>query len=100
MSILPFVRVDSVLMVTFLSGSLLLASGTATAQSATPTDVEVPNASDRVAPHEPLQTDLATRVWRSIGFLHPAIAHFPIALFSLGAVFVVLGWKWPSLTWS
>lgn len=41
--------------------------------------------------------DLASRVWWFQGFLHPATVHFPIALLILGAVFVVLGWKWPAV---
>ncbi len=40
---------------------------------------------------------LLERVWAAQGFLHPATVHFPIALLMLGAGFVVLGWKWPSL---
>lgn len=41
--------------------------------------------------------DLQTRIWKAQGFLHPATIHFPIALLTFGAVFVVLGWKWPSI---
>ena len=37
------------------------------------------------------------RIWAAQGFLHPATVHFPIALFMLGAGFVVLGWKWPGV---
>lgn len=40
---------------------------------------------------------LASRVWSFQGFLHPATVHFPIALFVVGALFVVLGWKWPAV---
>ena len=40
---------------------------------------------------------LGQRVWRAIGYLHPATIHFPIALFTLGAGFVVLSLKWPAL---
>lgn len=39
---------------------------------------------------------LSQRVWMAQGFLHPAMVHFPIALLSLGAGFVVFGWVWPS----
>ncbi|WP_419194628.1 c-type cytochrome domain-containing protein [Novipirellula herctigrandis] len=42
--------------------------------------------------------DLAQRIWAFQGFLHPATVHFPIALLLLGALFVVLGIKWPSLS--
>lgn len=41
--------------------------------------------------------DLKTRIWMAQGFLHPATIHFPIALLTFGALFVVLSWKWPSL---
>nr|WP_146392884.1 c-type cytochrome domain-containing protein [Allorhodopirellula solitaria] len=40
---------------------------------------------------------LLSRVWSFQGFLHPATIHFPIALLIIGAMFVVLGWKWPTL---
>lgn len=40
---------------------------------------------------------LSERVWAAQGYLHPATVHFPIALFLLGAGFVLLGWKWPSV---
>ena len=40
---------------------------------------------------------LADRLWKALGYLHPAAVHFPIALFMLGAGFVVVGWKWPSV---
>jgi uncharacterized membrane protein len=36
-------------------------------------------------------------VWAFQGFFHPATVHFPIALFLVGALFVVLGWFWPPL---
>ena len=41
--------------------------------------------------------ELADRIWVAHGYLHPATIHFPIALFMLGAMFVVFGWKWPSV---
>jgi hypothetical protein len=37
------------------------------------------------------------RIWAFQGFLHPATVHFPIALLLFGALFVVLGWKWPTV---
>jgi uncharacterized membrane protein len=40
---------------------------------------------------------LSERVWAAQGFLHPATVHFPIALFLLGGLFAVLGWKWPAV---
>lgn len=40
---------------------------------------------------------LSERIWKAQGYLHPATVHFPIALFLLGAGFVVLGWKWPAV---
>ncbi|MCO8120147.1 cytochrome C [Stieleria sp. TO1_6] len=54
---------------------------------------------DLAVPQEvpPEPKTLLQRVWTFQGFFHPATVHFPIALFLLGAVFVVLGWKWPAL---
>ncbi|MCM2370879.1 c-type cytochrome domain-containing protein [Aporhodopirellula aestuarii] len=40
---------------------------------------------------------VVARVWSFQGFLHPATVHFPIAMLVVGALFVVLGWKWPTL---
>ena len=40
---------------------------------------------------------LGQRLFAAIGYLHPAVIHFPIALFTFGALFVVIGWKWPAL---
>jgi uncharacterized membrane protein len=40
---------------------------------------------------------IGQRLWKSIGYLHPATIHFPIALFLLGGLFVVVGWRWPAL---
>ncbi len=45
---------------------------------------------------DPPQT-LPQRVWSFQGYLHPATIHFPIAFFLLGAMFVVLGLKWPAV---
>ena len=36
------------------------------------------------------------RLWEFQGVFHPATIHFPIALFLVGAFFVVLGWRWPA----
>jgi hypothetical protein len=45
----------------------------------------------------PARPGLLERLYAAQGFLHPATVHFPIALFLLGAGFVVVGWKWPAL---
>ncbi|MDA7878329.1 cytochrome C, partial [bacterium] len=49
----------------------------------------------KIAP--PKARSLPERIWFAQGFLHPATVHFPIALFTLGAGFVVLSVKWPAL---
>ena len=49
---------------------------------------------------DPVPAEIASqweRAWIFQGFFHPATVHFPIALFCLGAGFVVLGWIWPPL---
>ncbi len=56
---------------------------------------EAESAAEPVAEAAP--RTLVGRVWAFQGYLHPATVHFPIALFLFGAVFVVLGWKWPAL---
>jgi hypothetical protein len=48
-------------------------------------------------PPAPQPQSLGDRIWMAQGFLHPATVHFPIALLTVGALFVVLGWKWPSI---
>jgi len=45
----------------------------------------------------PASLSFPERVWFAQGFLHPATVHFPIALFTLGAGFVILSLKWPTL---
>ena len=45
----------------------------------------------------PAPKSLPERVWAFQGFFHPATVHFPVALLTVGALFVVLGWKWPAL---
>jgi len=40
---------------------------------------------------------LGGRLWKAIGYLHPATIHFPIALFVFGGLFVLLGIKWPAI---
>ena len=62
-----------------------------------PEDATVSGASEPVQTAPPEVLSLPERVWFAQGFLHPATVHFPIALFTLGAGFVVLGWKWPAL---
>lgn len=43
------------------------------------------------------ERSLPGRLWAFQGFFHPATVHFPVALFTVGAFFVVVGWKWPKL---
>lgn len=62
-----------------------------------PEDVTVSEKSVPVKAVPPATLSVPERVWFAQGFLHPATVHFPIALFTLGAGFVVLGWKWPAL---
>lgn len=38
-----------------------------------------------------------SRFWAFQGYFHPATVHFPIALLSIGGLFVVLGLKWPKI---
>ncbi len=40
---------------------------------------------------------LVDRVWTFQGYFHPATVHFPIALLLVGALFVVIGWRFPVL---
>jgi uncharacterized membrane protein len=40
---------------------------------------------------------IASRIWAFQGYFHPATVHFPIALLSIGGLFVLLGLKWPKL---
>ena len=42
-------------------------------------------------------TSMVGRVWAFQGYFHPATVHFPIALFSIGGLFVVLGLVWPKV---
>ena len=61
---------------------------------------EVQIASTKVQPIAevaPVPETLPQRVWAFQGFFHPATVHFPVALFTVGAFFVVLSWKWPVL---
>ena len=63
-----------------------------------PSDAEVASLTESVREivAEP-PSGLVERVWSAQGYLHPATVHFPIALFLLGAGFVVAGWRWPAV---
>ncbi|WP_168564294.1 c-type cytochrome domain-containing protein [Crateriforma spongiae] len=56
----------------------------------TPIEQAIEQAADVALP-------VASRVWSFQGFFHPATVHFPIALLLVGALFVVLGWRWPTI---
>ncbi|MFK8114614.1 MAG: c-type cytochrome domain-containing protein [Rubripirellula sp.] len=63
-----------------------------------PESVTISEGSEQPAPiAAPIARTIPERVWAAMGYLHPATIHFPIALFLLGAAFVVLGWKWPTV---
>lgn len=68
-----------------------------------PDDVKIlpvgatPEAAPEVAEEPEEKKGLAGRVWAFQGFFHPATVHFPVALLLFGAIFVVLGYKWPQL---
>jgi len=52
---------------------------------------------DLVAAEPERPKSIGERIFRAIGYLHPATIHFPVALFSIGSLFVLVGLKWPSL---
>ncbi|MEM9643346.1 MAG: c-type cytochrome domain-containing protein [Planctomycetota bacterium] len=65
-------------------GVTIRAAGTSEETSVTQPPAEVP-------------TSLLGRALSFQGFLHAATVHCPIALLLVGALFVVLSWKWPAI---
>ncbi|WP_425572414.1 c-type cytochrome domain-containing protein [Novipirellula caenicola] len=64
-----------------------------------PEDVPLLASAESVPPVAPesVAKSLPERAWAFQGYLHPATVHFPIALLTVGALFVVLGMKWPEI---
>ncbi len=41
---------------------------------------------------------LTQRLWNLVGVFHPAVVHFPVAMLTVAALFVLLGWKIRSIS--
>lgn len=54
-----------------------------------------PEATEATKPEAP--RSLVGRVWAFQGYFHPALVHFPIALLTIGGLFVVISWFHPAL---
>ncbi|MBI1369229.1 MAG: hypothetical protein GC162_11325 [Planctomycetes bacterium] len=58
----------------------------------------VADAANAVAPTPPAPPSFFARLWDFIGVFHPATVHFPVAMLTIAALFIVLRWKFRSIS--